>query len=233
MISVITYNIQYGRKLEKIALWLKNQEKRYDILCLQEFPHSEIQRFLTTLQPTSYDFKFSRGFMKKQKEYGQLTIFNTKIQCLQNNIVELGASFFEEKIYKNIGSRSALFTILQNNKRNILVVNVHLICLALNKKRIAQLRVIMGRVIELTKNNTMPVIIVGDFNYSSLLRQKVLLRFMQEYGFKNAYKISTHRIFYRHHQVDYVFYKNCYVEETNVTRLAFSDHYPVEFVLND
>jgi len=95
-----------------------------------------------------------------------------------------------------------------------------------------QLSKIVNRLKNIVPSQKSPIIVLGDFNYSSLSRRKKLIQFMANNGYLNAYKKHTHRLFYLKHQLDYVFYKYCYIDRIDVQKLPFSDHSYIKFTLN-
>ncbi|HSW88702.1 MAG TPA: endonuclease/exonuclease/phosphatase family protein [Candidatus Saccharimonadales bacterium] len=229
MLSILTYNIRYGEKLADIMQWLIQRDRAFDIICFQEFPIAEIDTFLGSIKTTTYDYKFSNGFKKKDKQYGQLTLFKRKdIQLLDDTVLSLGSSILERS--KTKGERSSLITRFAYKNKQFLLANTHLVCFALNKKRLVQLEKIIKHFTTVADKD-LPILVVGDFNYSSLIRQKKLLDYMEGHGFVNAYKTHTFKLLFLKYQLDYVFYKNCEVHDVDVLKLHFSDHFPAEFQL--
>src|SRR5438046_1665928 len=130
MLSVIVYNIRYGRKLQQIAEWITISNKKFDIICFQEFPLAELDSFLKVIKKR-YDYRFSQAFILKEKKYGQLTLFNkNKIQLLDGKAIALGPSILERT--KKRGERSSLLTRFKYNDKEFILANTHLICRALN-----------------------------------------------------------------------------------------------------
>ena len=146
-------------------------------------------------------------------------------------VVPLGKSIFESKVIRNQGERSALATLISQNGKKFLLVNVHLVCFSLNRSRIKQTKKVLEEIKKINAKGNLPTIVLGDFNYSTLTRQQQLVKTMQQHGFLNAYKKHTHRLFYVKHQIDYVFYKNCFVDGVQVVRLPLSDHFQIRFML--
>lgn len=229
MLSVIGYNIHYGGNIDKLKDWFAARRNVFDIICLQEFPLEEISVFLNQIKAFTFDYSFSPSFLKKKKQYGQLTVFNTKkLQLTGNTILSLGPSLLERS--KKRGERSALITHFNYKNKHIVVVNTHLVCFALNKRRITQLKRILAYFHTLSQKDA-PILLLGDLNYSSLIRQKILLTFMEKHNFINAYKTATFKKLFLRYQLDYLFYKNCKVSDVRVAKLKYSDHYPIEFML--
>lgn len=233
MLTAISYNIRYGRKIEKIINWFSAISKPYDIICLQEFPFDSMNPFLQIFPSKIFDYQYATGFTKRKKQYGELTIFNKKkIHVIDGRILDLGAGFFDDILFKTKGSRTSLITTFRHKNKNFILANTHLVCVALNKRRRNQITKLITTITDMPQSDTHPIIVLGDFNYSSLLRQKVLINLMNKYEFINAYKSPTHKVLFLKHQLDYVFYKNCFVEDVNVMKLKFSDHYPIQFTLH-
>ncbi len=233
MLRVITYNIHYGEKLSQIITWI-NENTKFDIICFQEFPKSKLDSFIKEINKIgSYNFKFTTGFVREHGTYGELTLFeNKKIKILGEEVIKLGSSIVERRIHKDKLGRSSLVTTFEYGSKKFIVVNSHLACLSFNGFRMKQISKIMNRLDEISPSKESPVIVLGDFNYSSLSRRRKLIQYMADRGFLNAYKKHTHRLFYLKHQLDYVFYKNCYIDRVAVNKLAFSDHSCITFSLN-
>jgi endonuclease/exonuclease/phosphatase family metal-dependent hydrolase len=236
-LSVITYNIRYGKHLEKITKWLSVQPA-FDILCFQEFPLHKANFLLKSLKKATYQYTFACGFLRHKKEYGQLTVFNTETVIQKDStIVLLGKlGFIERKIFKNAGERSALVTTFLCQGKKFALVNTHLIWFALNRSRKKELHKITDALSHIIPSPTMPTILLGDFNYSSLTRKKGLVEFMKQFNFHDGIgKLHTHKLFMFtsivKHQIDYVFVRKCSVNKATMTKINYSDHYPVHFTL--
>src|SRR5258708_3575733 len=189
MLSVIVYNIHYGEKIEKLKEWFIGKKSEFDIICFQEFPLAYIDTFLSDIKGDVFGYRYSHGFTKKGNKYGQVTLWNTKkIQILDDTVLTLGSSILERSGRR--GERSALITQFRYNKKKFFMVNAHLVCFALNQKRILQLEKIITHLKKVSTEEA-PLIIVEDLNYSSLIRQQRLLDFMDQYGFSNAYKTRS------------------------------------------
>lgn len=229
MLEVLSYNIQFGQKLDEIIAWLNSLSKPFDILCFQEFPKAKLSHFQKSLKDFSYTDQYASSFIRKNNDYGELTlIHNKKISLLDSQIVQLGTSVFEQKLFGLRGQRSALFTKLSYNENVFYLVNTHLIAFSTNKQRRGQLSKIIE---QLDQRNTSPVLILGDFNYTSMVRQYKLLELLQNNGFTNGHKEYTHKIFFIDHQLDYLFYKSCKIRNLKIPQLTFSDHLPMIFSL--
>ncbi len=234
MLSVITYNIQKGKKLTEITEWILSLKKIPDIICLQEFPFVDFENFLKEIiKIYDFDARFALGFSRKGEKFGQVTLIKKdSLRIVQDHIISLGKSAIESRVVNNKMQRTALVTIVAMENKKFILVNAHLVCLSLNWSRIRQVEKILSSVSRFDPHGKLPVVILGDFNYSTLTRQKQLVKIMQRHGFFNAYKKYTHRLFYVKHQIDYVFYKNCFVDGVDVLRLKLSDHYCISFNLD-
>lgn len=237
MISLLIYNIEMGRQLPKILQWIESLGQLPEIICFQEFPEVQIESFIKSFDHGNYQHQYAPSFQKRHHTYGQLTLYpvswvNQKqmISLKKSFLIDLGLSTGEKILFRNKGNRSSLITVFTYKRKSFAIANSHLTLLHVNKKRRMQLQIIMEK-LEKNLSSSLPQIILGDFNYSSLIRQKKLIQFMEKNQFRNAYKLKTHRILFFHHQLDYVFYKNCTVKDAVVTKLRFSDHYPVQFKL--
>lgn len=231
MISLLTYNIEMGRQLPKILQWIELLSQLPEIICFQEFPEMQIESFIKGFTHGNYQYKYAPSFQKTHHMFGQLTLYKKKIISLKKSfLIDLGLSAGEKILFRNKGNRSSLITVFRYKRKSFVIANSHLTLLHVNKKRRMELQLIIEK-LEKNLSSSLPKIILGDFNYSSLIRQKKLIQFMEKNQFLNAYKLKTHRILFFHHQLDYVFYKNCTVKDAVVTKLRFSDHYPVQFKL--
>ncbi|MBI4004800.1 endonuclease/exonuclease/phosphatase family protein [Candidatus Roizmanbacteria bacterium] len=233
MLSLLSYNIFYGRKLDLIAQWLTNH-KPFDIMCFQEFPKDAIPVFTQQWRGRKLQYNYAESFSKRGKSYGELTLFDSsKLQLKTSHIVPLGGSKFEDRIFAVKTARTALITTFSYNNTPITLVNTHLICVHFNSVKRKQLQMILNHMNDHIPSSSHSQLILGDFNYSSLIRQKKFMRFMEGYGFTSAYRGKTHRFYYIPHQVDYIFSKHCNVADVVIeTAIRFSDHLPVRCNVN-
>lgn len=232
MLSGLTYNIYFGHNLDKIVAWLNTFKNPFDILCFQEFPEAKIEYFQQALKPFPYDFSFASNFVFKNESYGELTLVRKEKLTLEEHfVVSLGTNIIEERIVRLLSHRTALVTQLCYRNQPFLLSNTHLIAFAMNKQRRDQLRTLFG---EITTDGKIdiPAVILGDMNYSSLLSRTALFELIEDEGFANAYKEDTHRFLsIKPHQLDYIFYKQCKIENVRVFNLPYSDHFPVSFTI--
>ena len=237
MVTVLAYNIHYGKKLELIQDWLLGK-KDLDIICLQEFPFEKNSKFLKLFEKNGYKYAFAPAYVRKKTQYGELTLYNKKnIKLESSKVINLGTIIFEnrhiEKLFrKNKGQRSSLLTHFKYKGKDLILANTHLFCFALNSHRINQLTKILENIQKVGNNSTFSSVILGDFNYTSIIRQTRLINFMKKNELKNAYKSSTHKLFFLKQQLDYVFYNGCDVEKVLIDRIKYSDHYPVQFKID-
>jgi len=232
MLSGLTYNVQFGQRIDKIIDWLSHVSPSFDCICLQEFPFDYLEKLLTSPLAKKYEYCTALSFNHKKKAYGQITLVEKrKIQLLQTDTLFLKTSFLEEHIFDFSGGRRALLTKLRYENISFMLVNTHLVAFGSNKQRRAQLTKIVTQCEQALYKN-MPIVILGDFNYSSLIGQKNLIKLMQAYKFKNAYKLNTHKLLtIKDHQIDYLFSKNIQVGHIKLYNLPFSDHRPITFTL--
>lgn len=232
MLSVLSYNIFFGKRVEQIVSWLAGHPNQFDILCFQEFPKEKIQFIKKALQP--YQYAYGSNTVYRGKDYGQLTlIMNKKIALVGKEVIWLGRNFFEDKILRLGGERSSLLTTLRYKRKTFLLANTHLIAYAFNFQRREQLAMIVGYITGLSqKKRTIPTIVLGDFNYTSLLWRGKFFAYMKRNGFTNAHTEKTHKLLaLKYHQLDYIFYKFCKVTRIQVLKQKFSDHLPMLFTL--
>jgi endonuclease/exonuclease/phosphatase family metal-dependent hydrolase len=121
-------------------------------------------------------------------------------------------------------------TIFKHKNNKVVIANSHLVCYAPNSRRINQITKIIKRVKTLGDDSAFSTVILGDFNYTSRIRQKKLIEFMAKNDLANAYKAYTHKYFFIPQQLDYVFFNNCAIKNVKVGKtIKFSDHSPVTF----
>jgi len=228
MLNILTYNIQYGKRTSSIIKWIKNLPQIPDIICFQEFPKKEIEIFIKKIKKKNYKYQYTESLRKKNETYGQLTLYDSiKLKVKENKTIDLKKSFIEKIFSPNTISRKALITSFEYDGKLFILINAHLTAFHFNSIKRSQILKIID---SLDKNlEKIPHIFLGDLNYSSLIRRKKLLNLMYKYGFYNAYKLKTHRLFFLNHQLDYVFYKGCIIINPVVIRLKYSDHFAVSF----
>ena len=222
-----------GKNLIKIVHWLNSLPNSFDIICFQEFPNPQIEYLKKNLKHYNYHFEYATSFVDKNIPYGVLTLIYKKIEIVDTTIIPLGGSFIEAKFFGKTGERSALVTALRKDGQAFLLINTHLTAITLNKQRRAQLGKILEHIASATKNNETPLIILGDLNYSSLVKQNTLFHLMRQNGFNNSHREKTHRIFsITSHQLDYIFYRKCSIANVSVLKVPYSDHFPTTFTLD-
>lgn len=143
---------------------------------------------------------------------------------VEEYIIDIGHDDLEV-LYKKVPTkRSALVTTFEKNGNQFIIANVHLSAFSFNLKRRKQSELVLEGLIK-----SVPVIMLGDFNYSSLIGRKTFIEFMRKLGLQMAgEKMITNK--YKgilKQQLDYVFYKGYKLSDIKVEELPFSDHYPV------
>lgn len=238
MLSVLAYNIHFGKKIDLIEKWLLKNPTKFDIMCLQEFPFYKDSAFLEKLEKFGYDYKFApSSFLTKPRgnknQYGELTVFKKKkLELLNSATIKLGANFLEKR-FRVAGEKTSLLTVFKYKDEKIVITNSQLVCYAFNSRRINQISKILKKVKALGDNSTFSTVILGDFNYTSRIRQKKLIEFMENNDLANAYKSHTHKYFFVKQQLDYVFYNGCNIKNVRIgKRIKFSDHSPVTFAID-
>ncbi|MDO8609165.1 MAG: endonuclease/exonuclease/phosphatase family protein [bacterium] len=230
MLNVLTYNIQFGKKLSQILHWLTTLKPFPDIICLQEFPLDKQNELMKLSNLTGNKSVCVESMKIKNNSYGQVTIYNsTKLNIVKHTDVNLGNTRLEKILSRQHNGRNAMIARFTYKNKEFDLINTHLTAIHLNKTRRKQIHVIMNSIN--SKSEMVSTIFLGDLNYSSLLRQSRLIDLMKEYGFDNAFSIKTHKLFFLRHQLDYVFYKKCSVLKPEVLKINYSDHYPVKFEL--
>jgi endonuclease/exonuclease/phosphatase family metal-dependent hydrolase len=235
MISILAYNIHFGKKLDLIEKWLFKNPNRFDVICLQEFPFDENSTFFQNLEKHGYDYKFAPSSfltkpLGKKHRYGELTAFKKgTIKLIDNLIIKLGSNFLEKR-FRVAGEKTSLLTVFKYKNKKIVVTNSQLVCYALNSRRINQIAKIIKKVKTIGDHSEFSTVILGDFNYTSRIRQKKLIEFMEKNNLTNAYKTHTHKYFFVSQQLDYVFYNDCNIKNIKIGKnIKYSDHSPVWF----
>ncbi len=220
VISLLSYNIELGKKFEEIIAWIRGQA-RYDIICFQEFPEEKISKFSEYL--SGYNYEFVISLSRKKERFGQLTLFdNTKFKLLNKQVVNIGPSMAANIIYRNKLDRNILLTTLSIAGKIFILANIHLTPITWNKRKIQQVQKIISLL------DDMPTVLVGDFNYSSLMNLKRLTLILEKQGFiHDTPKFITYQKFIIRHQLDYIFSKRCKIEDVKVDKIRFSDHLPI------
>ena len=229
MIRLVSYNIEWGKKLDEAGSWLMSLTPKPDIICLQEIPQPKIASFKKILQSHGYDSKYAPAYTDHDITYGELTAYNTKtIILVYSKVVELGSSIVARLISQHDSEYSSLFTVFKFKNKTFIVINIHLLPFVLNGKRRKQLGIAI-EALGLLRYVNLPSLIVGDYNYSSLIFQGGLIRFMAKHGFTTGHKdkMITHRKWNINHQTDYVFSRNCKIESIMSDKIKLSDHYPM------
>jgi len=229
MISVLSYNVHFGKRLDKIIFWLLKKPS-YDVICFQEFPKSEIVPFLKAFSWAGYEYRFAPFIKRRQIVFGELTLFrNDKLTLIKSSTVSLGINRGERVILHSRIPRTSLLTVFQYKKQQIVMVNIHLVNVAFNTLRYKQILKIINRL----DHHTIPTVLLGDFNMPSVFGRKKLFALMEEYGFDMLKKrLSTFHIVGVKYQMDYFFWRGCKVNNVSVERVKYSDHYPVKFTLS-
>jgi len=236
MLSILAYNVAFGKKLDKIEKWLLKQPSDFDIMCFQEFPFSEDSKFLQTFKKRGYDYKFSptshltKIFLRIHGKHGELTLYKkSKLKLLNSHIIKLGTNFLEKR-FRVQGEKTSLLTVFEYGKQKLVMTNSQLVCYAPNSRRIDQIAKILKKVKTLGDDSEFSTVMLGDFNYTSRFRQKKLIEFMAENDLTNAYKGTTHKYLFIAQQIDYVFYNGCVIKNVKIgKRVKYSDHSPVWF----
>jgi endonuclease/exonuclease/phosphatase family metal-dependent hydrolase len=221
---VLTYNVQAGKRIDRIIDWL-NRIPHTDVICLQEFPQAYIKECITLLGRIPYGYSFAQAFTLRNKVYGELTLYRKdRWDSVRFQSVPLGINRLEKRVLKTTIPRTCLIATCRYKQIIIVVCNVHIVALATNRVKYEQVSRIMQT---LNKKHT-PVIFAGDFNISSLLGKRKLSKLMLESGYTSHTKrISTHRVGMIKHQFDYIFGNRCVVVKQYVDRVKLSDHFPL------
>jgi len=224
MLTVLSYNVEYGTKIKEIYNWILESKEKPQIICFQEFPEKEVENLKKNKIFKNQNIFFAKGLSKKDDFFGELTIIDSSaVKLTEVKYLDFGPDHIESIFKRKIIKRSAIIIEFEINGKTIELANVHLTPASLHSKRRKQL----VKVIQETSSET--AIIVGDFNYSSLLNKKGLISFMEKYDYDLAGEnLITNKYKYKiPQQLDYVFYKKLIHNKTEVFDLPYSDHFPV------
>jgi endonuclease/exonuclease/phosphatase family metal-dependent hydrolase len=230
MISALSYNIHFGKKLDAVLGWLVQQTPP-DIICFQEFPKHRIAACVRALSGPDYGYRFAPSLgNKKNRSYGVLTLFRkATLLPVSFRRVSLGINILERAWFGSSVARHSLVTVFRYKTEEFVLANTHLVCSAPNSHKYRQIATIFRAL----RSYPRPVVIVGDYNIPGVTGKRNLIRFMKKNGYRTDEKrISTFRIAGMHTQVDYVFWRNCTVRSVRSLRVRHSDHYPVRFTIS-
>ncbi|MDO8610743.1 MAG: hypothetical protein Q7R95_09430, partial [bacterium] len=147
MLNVLTYNIQFGKKLSQIFEWLSSLKSFPDIICLQEFPLNKQREFMKMNCLKLYESVCVESMKKKNDSFGQITIYNKNILNLtKHSDVSLGTTKIEKILSHQHKGRNVLITSFKYKNKVFDVINTHLTAIHLNKTRRKQIHVIMNSI---------------------------------------------------------------------------------------
>lgn len=223
-ITIVSYNIFFGKRLHKIIPWI-NSLRRADIICFQEFPKARLTEFLSAIPKRRYGHRFTQSFILRKKIYGELTLFRQKkFRLIYARKLSLSIRPREKRILRKSMARTCFLTTFSAGSKTITVANTHLPYLAANRTRYKQIHRIATHLVSLHQ----AAIITGDFNLHSMSINKKLIAFMGRYGFHTSpERLATHHVGVIKHQLDYVFGVKCRILKLEAPRVRFSDHYPI------
>jgi endonuclease/exonuclease/phosphatase family metal-dependent hydrolase len=230
MISILSYNIHFGRKLDEILRWLSGMEP-IDIICFQEFPKHKIRDFVRALSKYSYGYRFAPSIGANiNKEYGVLTLFRKNIlKPVSFRKIALGINIIEKAWFKGNVARHSLLSVFRQHENIFVMANTHLVSSAPNSHRYRQINTILRAL----RKNPHPVVIVGDYNIPSITGTKKLIQLMSKNNYRTDKKrIVTHHIAGIRYQVDYVFWRDCTIRALRALKVRYSDHYPLRFTMS-
>jgi len=199
-------------------------------------PETELDELKNYFENRNYKSSYAPGFTWRGITYGELTVFNANILTLKSaNIIALGGTGernlvfireslkFDVRVAKITIDKTALATSFQYRDQQFTLVNTHLCSDVHNRRKLTQLQVVLHAV-----GKDKPTIILGDFNYPMGSGLEKLMRgngFVSALDRQNTFRFGP-GVYW---QNDYIFRRNCVVEETEVKKIHHSDHYPVFF----
>jgi len=117
MISVLSYNVYFGKRLEKIIYWLLKKPP-YDVICFQEFPKHTIPIFLKAFSQAKYAYRFAPFLNRRGMVFGELTLFRKdKLSLKRSSTVSLGLNRGEKVLLRARTPRTSLLTIFRYKNR--------------------------------------------------------------------------------------------------------------------
>lgn len=222
MITLLSYNIELGKRIAPIYNWIQSLSRLPDIFCFQEFPVVAIET-LHGIIGSKYQSIFVSSIVKRKRVYGQLTLYNSgRFQLKNSRVIHLPRGLGESKIFlRNVHRRSLTTQFTTRKNKTFTLSNVHLVFAGSNALRLHQLK----SIVRTEKDNRH--LVVGDYNYTSRLSNRPLFKTMATYGFTSALSGPTHRLLGVPQQLDYVFYKNIAAVTAKILAPRFSDHLPI------
>lgn len=222
-LKIVSFNIQYGKNIEYVAQWVSLEQP--DIVCFQEYPEDHLSSFAP-----EYNEIFASSFNKGSRTFGELIIYKPELILQTAYGVDLGMKN-KTLLSSAVGRRSALAASFETEIGNLILANVHLEWLARSQYKLAQLGKVLASIDAAFPNSQDPTIIVGDYNFSNVFSGKGLEDFARVNGYSMGPALITHRFFGVRHQVDYVMYKNCKVENVRAEKTSDSDHRRLRFTV--
>ena len=127
----------------------------------RNFLFSEGAHFLETLAKYSFDYRFAPSISGKNKLYGELTLYRkSKLKLMDEKIVKLGTNLLETR-FRRKGQRTSLLTVFKYKNKKFVLANSHLVCFALNSKRINQISKIIKNVKLIGNHSAFSTVILG------------------------------------------------------------------------
>lgn len=225
LLTILSYNIEYGKQYDQIVLWLKQDKVSPDIFCFQEFPEDKVADFKAFLREKGFSSTYISGQKIHDTQIGLLTAHRRKkLQLQSHKIVHLGNHAWERKLSFIKGDRVGLITNYRFNKTIFSLANIHLTVAGPNSMRYAQLKLITDA---LPKDQAS--LIVGDYNHSSLFGVRNLHAYMKQFGYStDEIRLVTHKIFgVLPQQLDYLFTKQLLITDLRALKVPYSDHFPL------
>lgn len=237
---ILSYNLLFGRAESEVCDLAKKIKP--DIVCVQEFTMNE--GIIKQFRENGYELAdYSPSFFKHFRFYSVATFYNPKTLKYENgSSISLTRGFYELLLFflrLSPTSRTALNNnfVMKKNKRSFRLCNMHLTAMqSTNSVRLKQLKTTLEFLSK--KNNQLPTIVLGDFNY--MYKRKILERIFQKEGYveatNNLFFTISYALFWFFRlkmKPDYIWYKGFKHYQTKRLNHRSSDHYPIvaEFAL--
>lgn len=252
--SVLTYNTLLNSAYLKLDTFI--DQFKPDILCLQEV--STDSNNLKVIESKGYVLAdYSNSFIKFGKIYGVATFYSpkkfrfisSKSLKISSNLAELFYTLVQAIVGVN-KPKSVLRCdfIHKLTKKKLTVCNSHLLVVGSNALRINHINKALR---SLNIEDSMPLIIGGDFNYLPYQRKR-LEKMMSKYNLKEATKNIKQtvdfsiigekehmtpfqrsfikfldKLFLHRMKNDYVFYRGLKLIKNVRINIQLSDHFPI------
>lgn len=193
-VSLLTYNIVGGMKIEQVITDILSLPEKPEIICFQEYPIEPSANTLFKKAFEDYHFKEKPLWQMSTGTVGIATLLRKElIEIRETKIINLPVSSGHpiEQLFLRLATgkqipmmRAALITRIRIGEREILIVNTHLSFEGAVSYKINQLNSIFNDPV--VRGFRGPTIIAGDFNLIAKSRgEKILHREAFKHNFSD------------------------------------------------